>query len=385
MRKFWIYLKTNLRADLKQAHIVAGIFLFLPLFFSLLMGFSYSTAFIPDASIDPIHVHIENKDKGTIGEQFVEMISGEELEQYIHIAEEEEADFHLLIHPEYSESLEETLITIETKENSSSSEETMLKQLIVNWQQALVDQEQLMLEAANMNNQQRIQNLEQALEEIARIDFDTIFSTQLYQSQTALTSNQFTSVTGIMFALFMTLSGGVGMSTNKELKGVRKRLGVVPFTPKETILFEIGANTITYSLVIGLYILIWRLIDIETFAGNPLVYLFWILIYTLFFQAVNSALQHWVPDKLSNIFFQLIFMLYMLFGFLPLDRMIGGDIGEFFNQNFVRILFNQPFYDYILTQDFTQNLTIAFALLILTLVITVTTISYKRRKELRPA
>ncbi len=385
MGKFWIYLKTNLRADLKQGHIIAGIFLFLPLFFSLLMGFSYSSAFVPDVSMEPIQVSVKNEDRGKTGDLFVNMLSNKDMEEYIQVTAEADADFHLLIHPEYSEAIDETFMTIVTKENSSSSEEMILKQLIMEWQQALVDEEQLIFEVARIDNPQTIQGLQQSLENIAAMDLDAVFSTETYHSQTALTSNQFTSVTGIMFALFLSLSGGVGMSTNKELKGVRKRLGVVPFTPKEAILFEIGANTITYTLLISLYLLIWRFIDIETFTGNPLVYLFWILVYTLFFQAMNSALQHLVPDKLSNVFFQLIFMLYMLFGFLPLDRMIGGELGEFFNQNFVRRIFNQPFYDFILTQDFTQNLAIAFGLLAVTSVMIWLTVVYKRRRELQPA
>lgn len=385
MSKFWIYLKTNLRADLKQAHIVAGIFLFLPLFFSLLTGFSYSSAFVPDATIDPIQVSVQNDDRGEVGELFLGMITSEEMEEYIQVVEEADADFHLSIHPNYSASIQDTEMTIETKENSSSAEETMLKQLIVGWQQAAVDQEQIKVELASIENPQVLSNLQNSLQQLTEMELDSIFIAATYHSETALTSNQFTSVTGIMFALFLTLSGGVGMSTSKELKGVRKRLGVVPFTPREAVLFEIGANTITYVLLITLYIIIWRIIDLNTFIGNPLVYLFWILIYTLFFQALNSALLYLVPDKLSNVFFQIVFMFYMVFGFLPLDRMMGGEFGEFFSQNFVRKLFNQPLYDYMLTQDFTQNLGIAIGLLTATFVIIGLTITYKNRRELQTA
>jgi len=384
MSTFWIYLKTNLRADLKQAHIVLSVFLLLPLFLTYFLGFSYSSAFVPDSSIDPIDISIQNDDNGEAGALLLETLSSGDLAEYLTVTSEEDSDFHIQIEPHYSEKIEETLVTINTKENSSSSEEMMLKQLIMDWQQALVDQEQLLSEIATIEEVD-ITTLQASLNDINDITLDSLFVPELYTSQTALTSNQFTAVTGIMYILLMTLSGGAGMSTRKELKGTRKRLGVVPLSPKQVVLFEIATNTIIYSLIVMLYLITWRLIDAQTFIGNPLFYIVWGLVYTLFFQTISAAILHMIPDKFSNVVFQGFLMLYMVFGFLPLDRMIGGQVGEFFSRNIVRLVFNQPFYDYMQTGRLLQNWPLVIGLLLISSIIIGLTIRFKERRELQLA
>lgn len=384
MSTFWIYLKTNLRADLKQVHILLSVFLLLPLFLTFILGFSYSSSFVPDDSIDPIDISIQNDDTGELGALLLETLSSDDMTEYITMTAEEDSDFHITIHPDYSDNIEDTLITINRKENSSSSEESILKQLIVGWQQALVDQEQLLSEIATIEEAD-IATLQASLNDISNVTLDSLFVPEPYNSQTALTSNQFTAVTGIMYILIMTLSGGAGMSTSKELKGTRKRLGVVPLSPKQVVLFEVATNTIIYTLIVMLYLIIWRLIDAQTLAGNPLFYILWSLVYTLFFQTISSAILYMIPDKYSNIVFQGFLMLYMVFGFLPVDKMIGGEIGSLFSQNIIRLIFNQPFYDYMQTGRLLQNWPIFIGLLLTSLIITGLTIRFKERRELQLA
>jgi len=385
MSRFWIYLKTNIRADLKQVHILIGTFILIPLFFTWFMGFSFSSAFVPETSIDPIQISVQNEDEGEAGGLFNEMLATEEMEEYIEVVAEEEADFNLHIQPNYSENFEETPVTIGAQENSSSSEETILTQLITGWQQAIVDQEALMAETANIEDPQVVNNLMTSLEEINAFDVDTLFNTENYESDAALTSNQFTSVTGLMYILFLTLAGSAQMSTNEDLKGTRKRMDIIPLSPKNKVLYNIGTNTIIYTVISLIYVIIWRLIDANTFTGNPLFYVFWIVIYTLFFQAINQALLYIVPDHLTTFFYQGGFMLYMIFGFLPLDRMIGGEFGAFFSQNFVRLIFNQPLYDFMLNRQLTGSLLIAGGLLVVSFIIMTFTIRFKRRRELETA
>lgn len=384
MSRFWIYLKTNVRADLKQAHIIIGTFLFLPLFFSFIMGLSFDTAFAPEVSMDPLQISLQNEDEGTAGDLLEETLTGDEMAEYIDIVDEEDADYNVHIHPDYTENFEETPITIEAKENTSVSDENILSQLITEWQQAIVDQETLLREMETIEDPEVAANLMASLEEIAGFDIDELFNAQTYESDTALTSNQFSAVTGLIYILFMSMAGSVSMSTNDDLKGTRKRIDILPLTPKSKILYEIGTNTVIYGVISMVYIVIWRLIDTNTFIGNPMFYIFWVLIYTLLFQVVNSLLLYIVPDKLTNVFYQGVFMLYMIFGFLPLDRMLGGNLGELFSQNFIRLLFNQPFYDYMLTQDFSGHLILAGSLILVSILITFVTIRLKQRKELSP-
>lgn len=385
MSKFWIYLKTSMRTDLRQGHIVAGMFILLPLFFTVVMSFSYSSAFVPETSMEAIQISVDNEDNGEIGGMLVETLSSQSTSEYIAITDEEDSDFHVTIQPDYSEKMEETLITIETKENSSSSEEAMLKQFVMDWQQAAVEQEMLMTELAALEDTEAANTLVESLEDVDEMSLDSTFTTETYESETALTSTQFSSVTGIIYILVMSLSGGAGMSTNKALQGLRKRISMVPLSPKLTILYEIGTNTILYTIISFVFMMIWRLIDNQTFSGNGLVYLLWIIIYTLFFQVISSALLYLIPDKLANMIYQGFLMIYMVFGFIPVDRMIGGAIGEFFSQNLVRQLFNQPLYDYMLSGRSFGNVPIMIGLLLASALITILTIQFKERRELHPA
>lgn len=385
MSKFWIYLKTNVRADLKQGHIILSMFLLLPLFLTFILGFSYRSAFVPESEIEPIEISIQNDDSGEVGAILLDTLSSDDMADYLKITDEDDSDFHIHIQADYSERIEDTLLTIQTKENSSSSEEGMLKQLIMQWQQALLDQEHLMEELATIEDPAVMSTLQRSLEEVSEMNTDSIFTTEMYQSETALTSNQFTAVTGVMYILIMTLSGGAGMSTSKELQGMRKRLGVVPLSPKQVVLFEVATNTVIYTFIVLLFLFIWRLIDSQTFTGNPLFYLVWSLNYTLLFQSIGAALLHMIPDKFSNIVFQGVLMLYMLFGLIPIDKMIGGQIGEFFSQNFVRLLFNQPFYDYMQSGNLLESWPIYIGLVVTSFIIIGLTVRFKQRRELQLA
>lgn len=385
MSKFWIYLKTNVRADLKQGHIILSMFLLLPLFLTFILGFSYRSAFVPESEIEPIEISIQNDDSGEVGAILLDTLSSDDMADYLKITDEDDSDFHIHIQADYSERIEDTLLTIQTKENSSSSEEGMLKQLIMQWQQALLDQEHLMEELATIEDPAVMSTLQRSLEEVSEMNTDSIFTTEMYQSETALTSNQFTAVTGVMYILIMTLSGGAGMSTSKELQGMRKRLGVVPLSPKQVVLFEVATNTVIYTFIVLLFLFIWRLIDSQTFTGNPLFYLVWSLNYTLLFQSIGAALLHMIPDKFSNIVFQGVLMLYMLFGFMPIDKMIGGQIEEFFSQNFVRLLFNQPFYDYMQSGNLLESWPIYIGLVVTSFIIIGLTVRFKQRRELQLA
>lgn len=385
MSKFWIYLKTNIRADLKQGHIILSVFLLLPLFLTFILGFSYRSAFVPEGDNDPIDISLQNDDRGEWGSVLSDTLSGDEMQAFLNITNEEDSDFHLHIQADYSDRLADTLITIQTKENSSSSEEAMLKQLVMQWQQALLDQEQLLEEVASIEDPTVITTLQNSLEELGELNSDAVFTPTTYHSQTALTSNQFTAVTGVIYILIMTLSGGAGMSTNKELQGTRKRLGVVPLSPKQVVLFEVMTNTLIYTVIIILFLIIWRLIDAQTFTGHPLFYILWSLNYALFFQSISAALLHMIPDHFSNWVYQGVLMLYMLFGFLPVDKMIGGQVGEFFSQNFIRLLFNQPFYDYMQNGRALEHWPVFVGLLAASLLITGLTIRFKHRRELHLA
>lgn len=382
MSKFWIYFKTEVKTTFKQIPQTVGVYLLLPFFFSVLLGFSFMTAFTPEVTIEPIDIHVTNNDEGEVGQMLTDILETDELGEYFALTTEDEADFLVTIQPNYSAQIADTQLTIESKPNTSSTDQSILNSFLVDWQQTLVNQEELLGEMANVSNPETVATLQAELTEISGIQMEQVFVNETFESDKALTSKQFTSVAGLIYLFFLTLSTSVTLSTNKDFKGLKKRLGILPLTPAQSVLYELATNTIVYGVIASLFIIMWRVYDPNTFSGNPLVYGGWILIYTLFFQAVNSVLMYLVPEKLTAIFYQSFLMFYMIFGFLPIDKIAGGRIAELFSQNTTRKIFNQPFYDYMLSHNFLGNANIALGLIGVTTLLVGLTIIIRNRKEM---
>ena len=83
MSQLWIYIKTNIRALVKQGPMVIAMYVILPIFFSLLMGFSFSSLFVPEEISKPIEVTINNLDQGEQGQQLVDVLQSEAMQSYI--------------------------------------------------------------------------------------------------------------------------------------------------------------------------------------------------------------------------------------------------------------------------------------------------------------
>ena len=358
----------------------------LPIFFSLLMGFSFSSAFIPEESGDPIELSLVNKDQGEYGNLLDDTLRSEAMSHYIDIVgEDTEANFTLLIQEDYSENLTDTRLVLDTKENASQSEETILLQIMTDFQEGLVNQLELTksIEAIE-DNPEGMNELTDTIELSNAVSSNQLFEKQLYESQSALTSNQFTSVSGLIYIFLLTLAGSVGIKTKEEMKGLRKRITILPLSPGQEIVYSIVSDSILYIMLGSVYMIIWRLIDSDTFVGNPFFYLGWLIIYVLFVQVINSILYHAVPDKFISVIYQIITFGYMVFGFLPLDRIVGSQLSGFFSENLLRKIFNQPMYDYMINQQFTEHIGLAIGLAIVGSVTAMLLIIWKTRKELKP-
>lgn len=386
MSKLWIYIKTNLRANLKQFPIILVMYVGLPILFSLLMGFSFSSAFIPEESGDPIELSLVNEDQGEYGNLLDDTLRSEAMSHYIDVVEEDaEVNFNLLIEEDYSENLMDTRLVLDTKENASQSEETILLQIMTDFQESLVNQLELTKSIETIeNNPEGMNELADSIELSAEVSSDQLFEKQHYESQTALTSNQFTSVSGLIYIFLLSLGGSVGIKTKEEMKGLRKRITILPLSPGQEIVYSIVSDSVLYIMLGSIYMIIWRLIDSNTFVGNPFFYLGWLIIYVFIVQVINSILYHAVPDKFISVIYQIITFSYMVFGFLPLDRIVGSQLSGFFSENLLRKIFNQPMYDYMTNQHFTDHIGLAISLTTIGSVTAILLIIWKTRKELKP-
>ena len=385
MSQLWTYVKTNMRANAKQWMSILALYVVMPIFFSLLMGFSFSSAFVPEQTSNPVEVSINNEDQGEVGQVFIEAFSNETMHSYVDIVEShDDSNFVIHLQPEYSQRLEDTLVSIEAKENASASEEAILTQLITSFQSSLVNQLQLGEELGAMSDQATVDELIDSLNRASQLSSEQVFVKEQYESQSALTSNQYISVSGLVYIFILSLAGSIGLKTNEDMKGLRKRIGVLPLTPAQDVIYGIISDTLTYTFLASLYMVIWRFLESTAFVGNPLFYLGWIVIYAFLFQVLNSILYYFIPDKYVNLVYLIITSLYMILGFLPIDRLIGGEFGEIFSQNYYREIFSQPMFDYILNNDWTSNIGIAVGIVLVSVTLIFLVIQLRNRRELKP-
>lgn len=386
MSQLWIYIKTNMRANAKQWPALLAMYVVMPVFFSFLMGFSFSSLFVPEETSDPIEVSINNGDNGGTGQALVDTLNTEAMQNYVDIVEGgEEADFIIHIQPEYSQRLEETLVEVESKENASASQETILVQMITEYQNVLVNQQALANEMATINDQAIVEQLVVSLDRVASLSAEQVFEKQQYESQSSLTSNQFTSVSGLIYIFILSLAGSVGMKTKEEMKGLRKRIGVLPLTPAKDVIYGITSDTIMFVLLGAIYMIIWHLIDGNTFVGNPLFYLGWLTLYAFLFQVLNNVLFYFIPDRYANVVYQVFTMIFMIFGFMPIDRLLGENFQDFLSTNYYREIFSEPMYDYIINQQWNNHIGLAFGIVIVGVILTLIVIQLRTRRELKPS
>ncbi|UUX34735.1 ABC transporter permease [Fundicoccus culcitae] len=380
MKQLWFYLKTQMRLNIQQTITIFATFIVLPLMFSYFIGFSFSPAFIPEYTSEPIAIYVNNRDEGEQGYLLEEVLGSKEMVAYIELVEAaEDSSFNVTLLEGYSQNMEETLIEIEPKENSSSLEESILVQLLTEIQSSIVNQEAL---------GQVIGALDDPSALLAELDTSfgerQLFNTVAYDETHALTGMQFSSVSGLLFIFVMMLGSSVGMKTKAEFKGLRKRLTILPLTPAQDVLFSMISDLITYSLVGLLYVIIWRLIDPATFSGNLLYYYGWIIIYTLVFLTLNNIMFYFLPSKYTELFYQGFTVIYLLLGLIPIEQFLGDSFRSFFEVNHFRQIFQQPMYDFILTQEWGQHIGLALGLLAFVIIMTWLIIAYRTRKELSP-
>lgn len=384
MSRLWVYLKNDLKLNMAQLPNLLMIYVGVPLFFTVIMGFSFSNSFIPETSFEPIKIALVNEDEGEFGARLVDVFQAEEMAAYLeHVEDADDADFRVVIEEDYSNRLAQTPISIHAAENTSSSQEAMLTQLVESYQQNLVNRIGLNDAMRDVGRADSAEFLSVQLAEVEAIQVSNVFEKKTFQSDAALNSNQFTSVAGLIFVFVLGMSSSVGLKTQAELKGLRKRLEILPLTVFQDVVYSVISNTVIYTLLGIIYIGIWRLIDVTTFAGNPLYYLMWLVIYSFFFQALNNGLYYFVPEKYIMVVYQTFNIFFMILGFLPMDQILSGEVGMLFEQNYFRQIFSQPFYDFVLSGNWGANLEIAVGLVVVSVVVIVFIIWWRNRKEFR--
>ena len=343
------YIKANLISSLKSFPALL-LMVVMPFLLSLFLAFSTKSAFNPSDLNIETKIYIDNQDKGTYGQQIVELFEQLTEEKQIALTSvKDDAKIIATIPADFTESIQTrsqaTPITIEKSGRTSSTSLAVYESLLKTMTSQLLEASSVMHEVAESKNasitpEQAAGILVSLQQEIA----SEAFETDQVEAESQVTAHQHYAITGLGFLFIMFLDTAMRFGVQRELSGLRKRLNVLPFSICERDRLDLAVSMITTTLLSFVYIGLWKILDPTTFGGNIGSIFVLIVFYSLVFNVLGNLLGNFVTEKNLQAFSTGINLGYMLLsGLIPLDRM--SSTFSFLSGNPFRKFTYTPFVD----------------------------------------
>ena len=345
------YIKANLISSLKSfpALLMLVLMPFLLMFF---LAFSTKGAFNPSDLTIETKIYIDNQDKGAYGEQVVALFEKLTEEKQIALTSvKENAKIIATIPSDFTESIQTlsqtTPIVLEKLGRTSNTSLAVYQTLFQTITSQLLEASSVMSKVAESQNasitpEQVAGILVSLQQEIA----SGAFETEQVEAESQVTANQHYAITGLGFLFMMFLETAMRFGVQKELKGLRKRLDVLPFSICEKDRLDLVVNMIATMLLSFLYIGLWKILDPTTFGGNIGSIFVLIVFYSLVFNVLGNLIGNFVTEKNLPAFSTSMNLIYMfLSGVIPLDRissafsfLSGNPLQKFMYTPFVEVM-----------------------------------------------
>ena len=345
------YIKANLIFSLKSFPALLMLVL-MPFLLMLFLAFSTKGAFNPSDLTIETKIYIDNQDKGAYGEQVVALFEKLTEEKQIALTTvKENAKIIATIPSDFTESIQTrsqaTPITLKKLGRTSNTSFAVYESLLKTMTSQLLEASSIMNAVAESKNasitsEQVAGMLVSLQQEIA----SGAFETEQVEAESQVTANQHYAITGLGFLFIMFLETAMRFGVQKELKGLRKRLDVLPFSICEKDRLDLAVSMITTTLLSFMYIGLWKILDPTTFGGNIGIIFVLVVFYSLVFNVLGNLLGNFVTEKNLPAFSTGINLGYMLLsGVIPLDRMSstfsflsGNPFRQFIYTPFVNVM-----------------------------------------------
>ena len=343
------YIKANLISALKSFPALL-LMVLMPFLLTLFLAFTTKGAFNPSDLNIETKIYIDNQDKGTYGQQIVELFEQLTEEKQIALTTvRENAKIIATIPADFTESIQTrsqaTPITLEKSGRTSSTSLAVYESLLKTMTSQLLEASSVMHEVAESKNasitpEQAAGMLASLQQEIA----SGAFETDQVEAESQVTANQHYAITGLGFLFIMFLETAMRFGVQRELSGLRKRLNVLPFSICERDRLDLAVNMIMTTLLSFVYIGLWKILDPTTFGGNIGIIFVLIVFYSLVFNVLGNLLGNFVTEKNMPAFSTGINLVYLfLSGVIPLDRI--SSTFSFLSGNPFRQFIYTPFVD----------------------------------------
>ena len=343
------YIKANLISSLKSFPALL-LMVLMPFLLTLFLAFTTKSAFNPSDLTIETKIYIDNQDKGAFGEQIVALFEQLTEEKQIALTSvKDDAKIIATIPADFTESIQTrsqaTPITIEKSGRTSSLSLAVYESLLKTMTSQLLEASLVMHEVAESKNasitpEQVAGMLVSLQQEIAAGAFET----EQVEAESQVTANQHYAITGLGFLFIMFLETAMRFGVQKELRGLRKRLDVLPFSISEKDRLDLAVNMMMTTLLSFVYIGLWKILDPTTFGGNFGSIIVLVVFYSLVFNALGNLIGNFVTEKNLPAFSTGINLGYMLLsGVIPLDRI--SSTFSFLSGNPFRQFIYTPFID----------------------------------------
>ena len=377
MNRCIAFIKNDLRLMLKQWPAVTMMYIGLPLAFMFIMSFSMSQVTDPSSSTLEINVTVDNQDQGELGKAFETTLTSGLFKDTFTVKEDQ--NLVVEIPEKFSEDLEHQVIILKTRGNVSQSEVSFLEAFIKDWHQTIVEEKQLM-EAAESKKRGLFPKIQQALGRINQDISKDMLVRQRIEHEKQVSTKIYYVVVAIIYAMIIAMSGTTGYILKDDLKGVFKRLELMPLKEWQKLIFSQISNTIMITLtsIITIFIAKYALV---TNTINEWRLLPWIIIFTMLFISVGQLLLSTMSKMFVQVMLQVITMAFVFLGFIPTGDMIGGHIGEILKTNIFEQYLIQPMTHVLVGKVPANEMMILISVVVSIVLVNMVTLWMNKRRE----
>ena len=373
--KFWYFLKANLQMMFKQFHMLFFMIVLAPLVIGLFINFSGKNVIERKPNKVDTLLYVENQDQealGNIVQKTLEQLYEREIIALT--TDKEKAELIATIPTDFSKTVSEgqqtNPIQVQKKSKVSTSNQLTYEVILKNITGQLFEQVEL---KELVKNKKQVDDATatvlsaQILQQTNEVLSKELYQRNDYQTSRMLTSEQYYSTAQLTMIWAMVLSIVAASGVKPELRGLNKRVMLLPLSVRQRETYGLISNFIQFYLFTLLYVGVWKVINPSTFNGNLLGIAGILAIQLFAMLSIAGFVSIFITEKTLGLFSSIISIGFVLFsGALPLDKM--SPMFHWFGDNPFRRVLIEPIIR-IMQQESVGDFMIIYAVIVIVAII----------------
>ncbi|MCZ7407981.1 ABC transporter permease [Parvimonas micra] len=378
------YFIANQRVNFSQIGIVLLSIMFLPILLSLFLGYTAGNKFNPSVKALNIKTEVVIEEEGFIKENLDVFFKNLEERKVLRLVENGKSDFSIKIPKGFFESItngdNSKKIQIKREKNTDAIDFEIIKSIsssLVKNDLKLKNYSELL---ANNNKDKNL-----AGELIKEIESKSIvdYKENIHNGENALTGTQYYSVVGLSF-MFMTILSSLINTKKKEVSAINKRLSLTPISTIKRELYSFTDNYILFFGISIIYILLFKLIDINNFSGNILPYFVIIMLLLFSIMSVAQFISTIIKEEYITLVGGLFNMIPILFsGMIPFEKIFGENsiLTKLIYHNYYRNYFINPYINLIKGKSISEYIVGFVVMFLISVLFLVLSLNISKKRE----